>query len=783
MIGQTISHYKIIRQLGAGGMGAVYQAEDIKLKRMIALKFLPSVSTFDSQAKARFIQEAQAASALDHPNICTIHEIDETPDGQLFIAMACYEGETLEERIARGPLQLSAAVDIAFQVAAGLGRAHDQGIVHRDTKPGNIFLTDDGQVKILDFGIAKLEGQKNLTMANSIVGTINYMAPEQTCGEEIDGRTDIWSLGTVFYQMITGRLPFQGETAASAINAILNTEFEPPSVTDPSLPPTIDAFLARCLDKSPGSRYQTMGDLSQDLKRLEGGPPFDLSATIQLAVASRSPLGNRRRWFAAGIALTLMALVIGIKPLVSKFQQMPEFQQVRIAVLPFENLGPLADESFCEGVTDVVTARLAGIAGLGVISRKSARRYGGSNKNAGTIGRELEVDYLLEATVQREIPSDSSSRQRITPQLIRVDDDTHVWAKTYDVGNESAFHVQTTIAERVAFELGITLLAPASRGSSDRIWSRELYLEQVIQSLEAALGIGNQNPKNQAIVRGHFDLAVRSLIAMGLLNPDHGNGDDLARAFTAIHSELNTTRTSQEVYGAYIKNYNANDETFPVPGEFDLEVELGLIMNEFGVDATQSPLPPTLLAQVEKKMALLTGKWRSFTQSALARSGEYLPMIRQELRRRNLPEVLACIPFSESGYNPNSESSLGAVGLWQFMPGTSRDYGLRVEPGGIDQRRDPLLATVAAIEYLDYLLGVFGANQFMSAIAAYNSGVGGLNRCLQSQGDWRSPWRYWNLVESDVSCLAQETKDYLPLFLACAVVLQRPDAFELTGEQ
>jgi serine/threonine protein kinase len=217
MIGQTISHYKILEKLGEGGMGVVYKAEDTKLGRKVALKFLPPYLTRDSEAKTRFTQEAKAASALDHPNVCTIYEVGETGEGQLFIAMACYEGEILKERIARGPLPLEEAIDIAQQIGRGLTKAHAKEIVHRDIKPANIFVTDDGLVKILDFGLAKLVGQTRLTRKGTTMGTVAYMSPEQAHSEEVDHRTDVWSLGVVLYEMVTGELPFRGEHEQATI--------------------------------------------------------------------------------------------------------------------------------------------------------------------------------------------------------------------------------------------------------------------------------------------------------------------------------------------------------------------------------------------------------------------------------------------------------------------------------------------------------------------------------------------------------------------------------------
>ena len=227
MIGKTISHYNITRELGAGGMGVVYEAVDTKLDRTVALKFLPPESTRDPDAKARFVHEAKAASAIDHPNVCNIYEIDETDDGQLFLAMACYEGETLKDPIARGPLPLDDVLDITRQVAEGLTEAHARDIVHRDIKPANIFITEGGLAKILDFGLAKLAGLTQLTQEGTTLGTAHYMSPEQVGGQEVDHRSDLWCLGVVLYEMITGRVPFQGDHAQAVTYAILNSDPEP----------------------------------------------------------------------------------------------------------------------------------------------------------------------------------------------------------------------------------------------------------------------------------------------------------------------------------------------------------------------------------------------------------------------------------------------------------------------------------------------------------------------------------------------------------------------------
>lgn len=271
MIGKTFSHYKISGKLGEGGMGVIYKAQDTRLKRHVVLKFLPADFNRDKRAKKRFLHEAQTASALDHTNICTIHEIDETEDGRMYIAMSYYEGETLNVKIERGPLDLEETIDIAIQVAEGLKNAHMKQIVHRDIKPPNIMLTRDGVAKILDFGLSKLVGQARLTSTDTTMGTVYYMSPEQSCGEEIDHRTDIWSLGAVLYQMITGKVPFKGEYNQSIMYSIINEEPEPITSVRSGVPMDLERIVNKTLEKSKNERYQHMDDLIVDLLKLKKG--------------------------------------------------------------------------------------------------------------------------------------------------------------------------------------------------------------------------------------------------------------------------------------------------------------------------------------------------------------------------------------------------------------------------------------------------------------------------------------------------------------------------------
>ncbi|MFC2075529.1 protein kinase [candidate division KSB1 bacterium] len=278
MIGKTVSHYKIIEKLGGGGMGVVYKAEDTKLKRHVALKFLPPELTRDDEAKDRFIHEARSASALDHANICTIHEINETDDGRTFIAMAYCDGETLKQRITRGPLPSPEAVQIAIHIAEGLAAAHKQEIVHRDIKPANVMLVEDGKVKVVDFGLAKMAGVSKITKAGTTLGTVSYMSPEQARGDPVDHRADIWALAVVFYEMLAGQTPFKGEYEQAVLYSILNAEPEPITAFQPDLPYEYLHLINKALEKDPAHRYQSINDILVDLQRLRR----DTSKVVQV---------------------------------------------------------------------------------------------------------------------------------------------------------------------------------------------------------------------------------------------------------------------------------------------------------------------------------------------------------------------------------------------------------------------------------------------------------------------------------------------------------------------
>lgn len=451
MIGSVISHYRVVEKLGEGGMGVVYKAEDTKLHRSVALKFLPQEYTRDPEAKRRFIQEAQAASALDHPNICNVHEIDETKDGRLFIAMTCYEGELLSTAIARGGLNVADAVGIARQAASGLAKAHERGIVHRDVKPANIFVTRDGLTKILDFGLAKLATQPGLTRIGTTIGTVAYMSPEQARGEDVDERSDIWSLGAVLYEMATGRKPFAGEHEQAIVYSILNQNPEPIDRLVPGAPKSLDRIVSKALAKNPGERYRRMSDFAVDLELL--GESLRASAAFRPAAkpGASGRASRRRLWIAFGAVAVaaILALVLGRL----YFSKPPEKPINSLAVIPFQDMSAdPGQEYFSDGMTEAIIKELSQIRALRVISRTSVMRYKKTDKPLPEIARELGVDAVVEGSVLR-----AGNEVRITAQLIAAHPERHLWSQDFTRTIENVLVLQSDVAQAIAREIRVTV--------------------------------------------------------------------------------------------------------------------------------------------------------------------------------------------------------------------------------------------------------------------------------------------------------------------------------------
>ena len=384
-----------------------------------------------------------------------IHEINETEDGQLFIAMAFYAGETLKEKIAKGPVEINEAISITKQICQGLEKAHQSGIIHRDIKPANIFITKDGTVKILDFGLAKAKGHTQLTKMGTTVGTVSYMSPEQATGSDVDKRTDIWSTGVVFYEMLTGELPFRGDYEQAVIYSIINTEPELDDITQELLP-----ILKRAFSKSSNQRYQSADEMKSDLEALVNHTGSKgHSGSLKL-----KRIRLRTKVIAAAIIILVLASVSYI--IIDNTDNNSAGSSVRkmIVVLPFENLGPPKDEYFAEGMRDEISNKLSSFASIGVISRNSAERCAKSNKSTKEIGKELGVDYILEGTIRWAKNNGDESRIRIIPQLVRVSDDLNIWSDSYDRIINDIFNVQNEIARNVVNKLGIKLLNQSVTG-------------------------------------------------------------------------------------------------------------------------------------------------------------------------------------------------------------------------------------------------------------------------------------------------------------------------------
>ncbi len=406
MIGRSIAHYDIVERLGEGGMGVVYKARDTQLKRSVALKFLPPMLNHNTEARERFVVEARAAAALDHPNICTIHEIGETDDGEPFIAMAYYAGRTLQERQAEQRLTVTEALEVAVGVAEALACAHEAGIIHRDVKPGNVILTERGEVKLLDFGLAKTQ-DVTLTQAGKAMGTVAYMSPEQARGGAIDHRTDIWSWGVVLYEMLCGELPFRGAVHGALLYSIAHRD--PATLSShPGIPEPVARIVMRALAKDPARRFSDMPSLLAELRRVPGeaapSPQPATSSSPQPATPRDSP---------------------------------------SIAVLPFADMSPGRDQDyFCEGVAEEILNALSRVNRLRVASRTSSFQFQGQAVDAREIGQRLNVSSMLEGSVRK-----AGNRLRVTVQLIDTTDGYHLWSDRYDLEIEDVFAVQDDIAE------------------------------------------------------------------------------------------------------------------------------------------------------------------------------------------------------------------------------------------------------------------------------------------------------------------------------------------------
>ncbi len=450
--GTIIFHYKVIKKIGAGGMGEVYLAEDTRLDRKVALKFLPLHLCPDEDYHIRFKREAQAVAKLNHPNIITVYEVSEY-QGRPFFAMELVEGQSLRELSSSKGLSCERIIELAIQICDGLSAAHEKEIVHRDIKPSNIVIDAYGRPKILDFGLAAIRGREQITKTGSTLGTIRYMSPEQVEGRKVDSRSDLFSLGTVLYEMIAGRTPFERDNEAATLKSIGQDNPEPLGRYKSDIPDELQRTVSKLLEKDPSMRYQSAAGVISDLK------PLIASTRSSMTLPSTK---QKNRWPLAvgGLVIIVGLLVAGVKYWPdgdTGHPGAPTQGRIMLAVLPFENLGAPEDEYFADGITDEITSRVAVLNGLGVIARTSILQYKGTKKRIAEIGSELNVDYILEGTIRWD-KSGNIDRVRITPQLIRVSDETHLWVDNIQKDLSQIFEVQEEIATSIAGALNVALI-------------------------------------------------------------------------------------------------------------------------------------------------------------------------------------------------------------------------------------------------------------------------------------------------------------------------------------